>query len=525
MRLLCFIDRDYERFIRVDVYYSVSEYVMDISLNNPGFSVANTDTEVHFSDPPKSSGSSSSTSGEATRRSCKKCHGRMSSFSLDKHLFCIKCRGSDCSLLSKCDECMQWTKEEMESYMKLRKSLSSKAKRSKSSPLRSTPHDSDIDNSIAVQLDSINKSVDQKIQAMSASLLSQFSSMLDRFQPRPNITSFPDPSAVPGYSAWLSEPPSRRPTIRTKSPAGLRFRKGDEDPVPHKDDLASARLIDETPETPRHPPGDAGEPQGTQRASAFTRQRQAGAGFDSQADDDEDDEDRGSIADTTPADRAYNRLVHYIYDRFPHSQPDSAPYMPPRCEFEEFFATSESASSAKPNLALYPRVNEILESCVDRALRFAREARPLHRVVPLKRLTFHVGDQPDFCAARFLNPDFSRITKQKTILKSRASVVSLNDLEKLDRASRSILAGQSQSFWLLSSLLAQLRDEGYKPADPTLFDKNTATLSSSLASQTGLSAGVSEFVTSNRWESYLAHASCRIAESVKRDLLVAPGDR
>ena len=78
-----------------------------------------------------------------------------------------------------------------------------------------------------------------------------------------------------------------------------------------------------------------------------------GAGFDSQADDD-DDEDRESIAD-----RAYNRLVHYIYDRFPHSQSDSAPYMPLRCEFEEFFATSESASSAKRNLALYPRVNEI----------------------------------------------------------------------------------------------------------------------------------------------------------------------
>ena len=144
--------------------------------------------------------------------------------------------------------------------------------------------------------------------------------MLDRFQPRPNITSFPDPSAVPGYSACLSEPPSRRPTDRTKSPAGLRFRKSDEDPVPHEDDLASAMLIDETPE------------------------------------------DRESIADTTPADRAYNRLVHYIYDRVPHSQTDSAPYMPPRCEFEEFFATSESASSAKPNLELYPRVNEILES-------------------------------------------------------------------------------------------------------------------------------------------------------------------
>ena len=322
MILLRIIDWDYKRFIRVDVYYSVSEFVMDISLNNAGFSVETTDAEMHFSDPPKSSGSSSSTSGEATCRSCKKCHGRMSSFSLDKHLFCIKCRGSDCSLLSRCDESMQWTKEEMESYMKVRKSLTAK-RSSKSSPPWSTPHDSDIDNSIAGQLESINRSVDQKIQAISASLLSQFSSMLDRFQSRANTTSFPDPSAVPGYSACLSEPPSRRPTVRTKSPAGLQFRKGDKDPVPHEDHLASARLIDETPKTPRHPPGDAGDPQAAQRASAFTKQRQAGAGFDSQADDDDDD-DRESIAETTPADRAYNRLVHYIYDRFPHSQPDSA---------------------------------------------------------------------------------------------------------------------------------------------------------------------------------------------------------
>ena len=35
------------------------------------------------------------------------------------------------------------------------------------------------------------------------------------------------------------------------------------DPVPHKDDLACASHVDETPETVRHPPGDTGEPQGS----------------------------------------------------------------------------------------------------------------------------------------------------------------------------------------------------------------------------------------------------------------------
>ena len=114
----------------------------------------------------------------------------------------------------------------MESYVKLRRSLSSKGKRSKSSPPRSIPHNSDIDFSISTQLDSINKSVDQKIDAMSANLLAKFSSMLDKLQPRLNSPSFPDPSAVPGYSACLSEPPSRRPTDRIKCPCGPLISEG-----------------------------------------------------------------------------------------------------------------------------------------------------------------------------------------------------------------------------------------------------------------------------------------------------------
>ena len=424
-------------------------------------------------------------------------------------------------MISRCDECIQWTKEEMEKYVKLRKSLYSKSKRSKSSP-QSIPHDRDADVNLATQLDSLNKSVDDKIEAMSVNLMAKFSSMLDNFQSKVINPSFPDPSAVLGQSATNTEPVSSHPTDRTKCPAGLRFRKGGEDPAPHEVNLTSDSCIDETPETPRHPPGDAGEPQGRRSAPAFVRHHQAGAGFDSQPDDDDDD-NRESVADSAPSDKSYIRLMHYIHDRFPHSEPASAPQEPPRCEFEEFFSTSEASSSAKPTLTIYPHVDEILGSCADRAARFARESKPLHRVLPFKRKSAPVGDRPDFCVARYVNSDFSRISKQKTILKSLASSVSLSDLERLDLASRSLIAGQSQSFWLLSSLLAQLRDEDFKPADPSLFDKTITTLSASLASQTTLSSGISEFVTSKRRESYLAHTSCPIGESVKRELLVALG--
>ena len=75
----------------------------------------------------------------------------------------------------------------------------------------------------------------------------------------------------------------------------------------------------------------------------------------------------------------------------------------------------------------------------------------------------------------------------------------------------------------MSSLLAQLKDNGYRPSDPTLFDKNISSLSAVLTSKTMMAAGVNDFIASKRRESYLAHTACPIAASVKRDLLVAPG--
>ena len=494
---------------------------MDISLDKPGFGVGTTDAEVHRSDPPRSSGSSSTSSGDSTRRSCTKCHGRMSSLSLDKHLFCMKCRGSECTMNTRCSECMSWTEEEMIKYSKLRKSLSSKSKRSKSSP-RSIPQDRDADEFNQAQLDSVQKLINDSITSMSDNLMAKFSSMFDQYQYRQHNISCTSSSAVPGQSATHTEPASRLPTDRITCPEGRRFRKGHEDTVPHED-ISVCDSMDETPETPRHPPGDTGEPQDLRRAPAFVRHHQTGAGLTSRPEEDEDDDERHLEADEPQLEKSFVRLLNYVQDRFPHSIPASAPRELPRCEFEEFFSTSDTTSSAKPILTLYPQVDEILDSCADRAARYAKESKPLHRVLPFKRRATPVGDRPDFCMARFLNTDFSRISRHKKILRSRASSMTLSDLERLDQASRSVIAGQSQSFWLLSSLLAQLRDEGFKPADPNLFDQSITALSASLASQTSLTSAMSEFVTAKRRESYLAHTSCPVGESVNRELLVAPG--
>ena len=51
----------------------------------------------------------------------------------------------------------------------------------------------------------------------------------------------------------------------------------------------------------------------------------------------------------------------------------------------------------------YPQVDEILDSYADRATRFAKESKPLHRVLPFKRKATLVSDRPDFCLAHYVN--------------------------------------------------------------------------------------------------------------------------
>ena len=169
------------------------------------------------------------------------------------------------------------------------------------------------------------------------------------------------------------------------------------------------------------------------------------------------------------------------------------------------------------------KVSKIQTTVSEYAANLSRESRPLFRMLPSRRRDFSIGDDPDFCKQRFINSDFSHNCRSKSVPKSSMASVSLADLERLDRVARMVLAGDSQCFWFLSALLAQLKEDGYKPSNPSLFDKSISSLSAALATQTGVASSMSEYIASKRRESYLSHASFTLPESLKRELLVAPG--
>ena len=74
-------------------------------------------------------------------------------------------------------------------------------------------------------------------------------------------------------------------------------------------------------------------------------------------------------------------------------------------------------------------------------------------ISPIRRLrvkhrSFSVADDLDYTTLGWLNPDFARLTRNKTITKSCAGFVSFADMEKVEKCSRSLLEGNSHSLWL-----------------------------------------------------------------------------
>ena len=103
--------------------------------------------------------------------------------------------------------------------------------------------------------------------------------------------------------------------------------------------------------------------------------------------EDEEEDDCDSIGESQVVDKTFNRLVQSVYDQYNGSRPLSDPAAPPRCDFESYFAISEPHLSLRPRMRIYPRV-ELLMKSRERAAKFPRESKPLHKLFPFAARSF-----------------------------------------------------------------------------------------------------------------------------------------
>ena len=88
--------------------------------------------------------------------------------------------------------------------------------KSTSTPPQSTAPVIDLDSRFAVQLATVNKSMDDKLSAISSALLSQFTSRLDQFKLGITNSFVSGNPGVPGYSVSQTEPVSLQHPVSTE---------------------------------------------------------------------------------------------------------------------------------------------------------------------------------------------------------------------------------------------------------------------------------------------------------------------
>ena len=88
---------------------------------------------------------------------------------------------------------------------------------------------------------------------------------------------------------------------------------------------------------------------------------------------------------TALADRFFRCWLIIDMSGFPHSRPDSAAFVKPRSNYEEFFSVSDPPAPVHYFMMLYRRISEFQPTSSERAARLLHECRPLFIILPLRR--------------------------------------------------------------------------------------------------------------------------------------------
>ena len=465
-----------------------------------------------------------------------RCLRRMSKKSVDRHTLCVNCHGFDCDVHSRCEECLEWSEEEVIKYAKYRKSLKSRESSSRSKTSLPTPPPTTSGPSpqpapqpapradLQSQVYSLNLTFQSLSDSINSKLQDFMSQILDHTQSSSQPRLGPDAGEPhPGRTAGEKRmfqgmgASSRTPVVppSTSYPLPLDVRA----PQPEQSGRALPRLPpfaaprDSAHQAPRPPPSFEVPPQPSMSGwvppgPPPPRSRRDSSASESEA---SDGDSVASFRDSASA-----RLADLIYEVCPESRPlfDTRA---PRCGFEAWFGQPEAAAS-KQRFRLYPRVAEVMEEVAARSQAMARRAKPLSRVIPARARSYALADDTVFASSQPVNSSFVQLAGSR-----RWGSITFSEMERLERLFQNQLEVTSSSLWLMSGILAMLKRDSFQPTDPTLFNSALSSVSAALSRQARTAAAGSGFIRAKRRDSLLAHTTLPVPETQKRSLTVTPG--
>ena len=330
----------------------------EINLDEPGF------TALANSTAPPSSDSSVDHPSE-WRRKCVTCPRRMSAKTADRHTICVVCRGFDCSIDSRCEECIEWPEEAVRLYAKMRKSLKSTgSSKHRNKPSASPPPSTDSVPSsqptaiaqMQTQVVSLNILVNNLSESLMARMDTLTASLVHSSIPQSSSQTRLGPDTVllqPGQTVGESRTfqalgvDSRTSVGNAQLGQGVRAPRQEfvgpsaapqhhvgPDPAPQP----SASFV------PPQPPLRYGDPPPQPSTSGWVPSgppppRSRGSRSESESEASE------SESEFSARDSASARLADLIYEGCPDSRPLSDDARQPRYGFESWFGQPESFTS------------------------------------------------------------------------------------------------------------------------------------------------------------------------------------
>ena len=496
---------------------------------------------------PPSSDSSVETPSDG-RRKCIACPRRMSKKTADRHTLCINCRGFDCDINNRCEECLEWSEEEVKKYAKYRKSLkskdsSSKPKTSAPPPPPPPPDDSghspqpapraDIQSqvdSLSVTVNSLTESLSlcldnfmQQLLSHSAQLSSQPQLGPDAGEPHPGETACEShifqALGVPSRTTLVPPMVNHPLDLDNRAPASEQLGSA-RAPPPYAAPGAVPRPS--ASQAPPQPPPRYEDPPPRPSTSGWVPPGPPPAR--SRCDSRSSSESEASEADSAVSlrDPASSRLADLIYEVCPDSRPLLDTTRPPRCGFEAWFGKPE-ATASKQRFRLYPRVAEVQSEVAARSQSLARRTKPLSHVIPSRASQYALADDPVFASSLPVNPSFAQLAGARAVGSRRCGSITFSEMERLERLFQNQLEVTSSSLWLMSGILAMLKRDDFQPSDSTLFNSALSSVSAALSRQARTAAAGSGFMRAKRRESLLAHTTLPVPEVQRRSLTVAAG--
>ena len=237
--------------------------------------------------------------------------------------------------------------------------------------------------------------------------------------------------------------------------------------------------------------------------------------------DDDDHDDQGPPS-ASSSDKRFTEILKWVFEYHREELSIPEPKTPKMCGLEKYFKVSSSDSKTDLNLNLYHRVSEVLDDVRSRFKTALENSKPILGALGYRKKKYESLDFPSLGSPPTVNSNLTRI--MPAVSTKRSISLSYDEASRMESLSRNQLELHSNVFWLLSTLLAVVKENGFTPPDSSKFEDLISELSLSLVHSTNQAASIATFLQTKRREGLLAHLPCHVAACHKTDLLTSPLD-